>query len=63
MGPKAIPTFGHAEHHRRIDYIFVGSPFKWPSHVVVRSAAVVLKQRGGVAPSDHYGVLADLDLE
>jgi endonuclease/exonuclease/phosphatase family metal-dependent hydrolase len=63
MGPKAVQTFAQADHHRRIDYVFVGSPFKWPLRAVVRSAAVVLKERGGIAPSDHYGVLADLDLQ
>ncbi len=63
MQPKAIETFAHADHHRRIDYVFVGSPFKWPSHLVVRSATVVLKERGGIAPSDHYGVMADLDVD
>ena len=31
--------------------------------IVVRSAAVVMKERGDIAPSDHYGVLADLDLQ
>ncbi len=60
--PFAEAVFGEPEHHRRIDYVFVGSPFKWPGRVIVRSAAVVLKERGGLAPSDHYGVLADLDL-
>ena len=62
MAPSATTTFAQPEHHRRIDYVFVGSPFKWRSGIVVRSAAVVLKERGNVAPSDHYGVLADLDL-
>jgi endonuclease/exonuclease/phosphatase family metal-dependent hydrolase len=62
MGPKALPTFATPEHHRRIDYVFVGSPFKWPGRIVVRSAAVVLKAEGGLAPSDHFGVLADLDI-
>jgi endonuclease/exonuclease/phosphatase family metal-dependent hydrolase len=62
MGPKALPTWAEPEHHRRIDYVFVGSPFKWPGRIVVRSAAVVLKEQGEVAPSDHYGVMADLDI-
>ena len=63
MAPHARSTFAQPEHHRRIDYVFVGSPFKWPSGIIVRSAAVVLKERGEIAPSDHYGVLADLDLD
>lgn len=49
-------------HRRRIDYVFVGSPFKWSPRIIVRSAAVVLKETGALAPSDHYGVLADLDI-
>jgi endonuclease/exonuclease/phosphatase family metal-dependent hydrolase len=61
---KAVGTsaYGQLEHHRRIDYIFVGSPFKWKPRLVVRAARVVLKQSGADAPSDHYGVMADLDL-
>lgn len=62
MAPSAIPNFADPNHHRRIDYVFVGSPFKWTRPIVVRSASVVLKESGAVAPSDHYGVLADLDL-
>jgi endonuclease/exonuclease/phosphatase family metal-dependent hydrolase len=61
---KAVGTsvYGQLEHHRRIDYIFVGSPFRWKPRLVVRAARVVLKQSGVDAPSDHYGVMADLDL-
>ena len=62
MRPSATSTFADPEHQRRIDYVFVGSPFAWPGRIVVRSAAVVLKEQGDVAPSDHYGVMADLDL-
>jgi hypothetical protein len=50
-------------HHRRIDYIFVAAPTRWPSRVVVRSCQVVLTGTSGAAPSDHYGVLADFDLD
>jgi hypothetical protein len=50
-------------HHRRIDYVFVGSPFRWRPRVVIRSCAVVLTGTADAAPSDHYGVLADLDLD
>lgn len=63
MAPSARATFAQPEHHRRIDYVFIGSPFKWSSGIIVRSAAVVLKKQGDIAPSDHYGVLADLDLD
>jgi endonuclease/exonuclease/phosphatase family metal-dependent hydrolase len=62
MAPFATSTFAEPGHRRRIDYVFVGSPFKWKPRILVRSAAVVLKEREGIAPSDHYGVLADLDL-
>jgi endonuclease/exonuclease/phosphatase family metal-dependent hydrolase len=61
--PFAAATFAQPEHHRRIDYVFIGSPFKWKPRVVVRSAAVVLTERGDAAPSDHYGVMADLALD
>jgi endonuclease/exonuclease/phosphatase family metal-dependent hydrolase len=62
MAPYATRTWAEPEHHRRIDYVFVGSPFKWQARMVVRSASVVLKERGEIAPSDHYGVLADLEV-
>jgi endonuclease/exonuclease/phosphatase family metal-dependent hydrolase len=62
MAPSATANFADPNHHRRIDYVFVGSPFKWPGRIIVRSAAVVLKEHGEVAPSDHYGVMADLEL-
>jgi endonuclease/exonuclease/phosphatase family metal-dependent hydrolase len=62
VAPFAAATFAEPRHHRRIDYVFVGSPFKWKPRIVVRSAAVVLTERGDAAPSDHYGVMADLDL-
>lgn len=59
---SAAKTFAEPAHRRRIDYVFIGSPFKWRPRIVVRSSAVVLKEQGDVAPSDHYGVLADLDI-
>jgi endonuclease/exonuclease/phosphatase family metal-dependent hydrolase len=61
---KAVGTsvYGQPAHHRRIDYVFIGSPFRWKPRLVVRSARVVLKQSGADAPSDHYGVMGDLDL-
>ena len=63
VAPFSAAMFAEPDHHRRIDYVFVGSPFTWKPRVVVRSAAVVLTERGDHAPSDHYGVLADLDLD
>jgi endonuclease/exonuclease/phosphatase family metal-dependent hydrolase len=51
-------------HQRRLDYIFVGS---WGAHpkarCEIRSATLVFNQPcGGVWPSDHFGVLADLEI-
>ena len=54
--------FAQPVHRRRIDYVFVGSPFRWQPRVVVRSCQVVLTGDAHAAPSDHYGVMADLDL-
>jgi endonuclease/exonuclease/phosphatase family metal-dependent hydrolase len=62
VAPFAAAVYAESIHRRRIDYVFVGSPFKWKPRVVVRSAAVVLTVRGGHAPSDHYGVIADLEV-
>ena len=52
------------EHHRRIDYVFIGS---WHQHRTaycqVRSAIVVFDQPiDGVWASDHYGVVVDVDI-
>jgi len=63
VAPFAEAVFAQPEHHRRIDYVLVGSPFRWRPRVVVRSCEVVLTGDGDAAPSDHYGVLADLDLD
>jgi len=62
VAPFAAAVFAQPVHHRRIDYILVGSPFRWRPRVVVRSCKVVLTEVGGAAPSDHYGVMADLEL-
>lgn len=61
--PFAEATFGEPNHHRRIDYVFVGSPIRWKPRLVVRSAAVVGRYENGGAPSDHYGVLAEIELD
>ena len=63
VAPFAAAVFAEPAHHRRIDYVLVGSPFTWRPRVVVRSARVVLKGDAQAAPSDHWGVLADLDLD
>ena len=52
------------EHHRRIDYVFIGS---WHQHhkayCQVRSAAVAFDApNGGVWASDHYGVVVDVEV-
>lgn len=48
-------------HHRRIDFIFLGSP---DNHPVVQSTIRACRLVGDTdpAPSDHYGVLADITL-
>ena len=63
VAPFAEAVFSEPVHHRRIDYVFVGSPFVWRPRVVIRSCQVALKGTADAAPSDHWGVLADLDLD
>src|SRR3954453_3744318 len=63
VAPFAAAVFAEPDHHRRIDYVFVGSPFTWRPRVAVRSARVVLVGDAQAAPSDHWGVLADVDLD
>jgi endonuclease/exonuclease/phosphatase family metal-dependent hydrolase len=63
VAPFATAVFAQPVHHRRIDYVFVGSPFVWRPRVVVRSCRVVLTGTAQAAPSDHYGVLADLEID
>jgi len=61
--PFAEAVFGEPEHHRRIDYVLVGSPIRWKPRLVIRSARVVGRYEDGAAPSDHYGVVADIELD
>ena len=61
--PFMEAVFAQPEHHRRIDYVFVGSPIRWKPRLVVTSAHVVGRYADGGAPSDHYGVLAELELD
>ena len=63
VAPFAAAVFAQPEHRRRIDYIFVGSPFRWQPRIVIRSAAVVMTGGSLVAPSDHYAVMADVDFD
>jgi endonuclease/exonuclease/phosphatase family metal-dependent hydrolase len=51
-------------HGRRIDYILVGTPHSHPDAFArVRSASLAFdKPTDGIWPSDHYGVVADLDI-
>jgi len=61
--PFAEAVFAEPVHHRRIDYVFVGSPIRWKPRLVIRSSRVVGIDENGAAPSDHYGVLADIELD
>lgn len=61
--PFCSHVFAEPRHSRRIDYVFVGSPFKWPPRVVVRSCRVVMNQPCDAPPSDHHAVLADLEVD
>jgi endonuclease/exonuclease/phosphatase family metal-dependent hydrolase len=51
-------------HQRRIDYVFTGSWHAHPSaHCHVRSAALAFNQPAdGIWASDHFGVVADLEI-
>ena len=50
-----------SNHHRRIDYIFIGSPHYYRGYARVVAAKVVLnKPEGKNWPSDHFGVLAEI---
>ncbi|WP_324192567.1 endonuclease/exonuclease/phosphatase family protein [Nocardia transvalensis] len=66
--PQALPDIEQLVrqpgHRRRIDYIFVGGPYAHPNaYARIRSAALAFdKPVDGVQASDHYGVVADLDV-
>ncbi|MFF0739414.1 endonuclease/exonuclease/phosphatase family protein [Streptomyces sp. NPDC004111] len=51
-------------HRRRFDYVFVGSPWAHPrAYARVRSARLAFDEPvDGVRASDHYGVVADLEV-
>ncbi|TDD27683.1 endonuclease/exonuclease/phosphatase family protein [Kribbella turkmenica] len=65
--PVAAPEIDHLvgqpHHHRRIDYIFVGSAHSHPAARarVVHAGLVGDTPIDNIWLSDHYGVLADLD--
>ncbi len=59
LNPHAAPT---REPPRRIDYVFVRGPDKWERGLPVSARVVLDRIDGGVAPSDHYGVLAEIDV-
>lgn len=61
--PYPAKHFGRAVHHRRIDYILIGSPFRWVHPVAISSCQITLTNLGSDAASDHYGVFADLALD
>jgi endonuclease/exonuclease/phosphatase family metal-dependent hydrolase len=51
-------------HRRRVDYVFVGSWHAHPhAHCHIQGARLVLDQpTDGIWPSDHFGVLVDLEI-
>jgi endonuclease/exonuclease/phosphatase family metal-dependent hydrolase len=61
--PFAEAIFAEPNHHRRIDYVFIGSPIRWPPRIVVTSCRVVGRFEDGAAPSDHHGVYAELEVD
>lgn len=63
VAPFTTAVFAQPQHRRRIDYIFVGSPFTWQPRILIRSAAVVMQGDVRAAPSDHFAVMADLQLD
>lgn len=63
--PSANPAAAlEAEPDRRLDYVWVAPPAADGRGTVVRSRVVCdWPDRGGVFPSDHYGVVADVRAE
>jgi endonuclease/exonuclease/phosphatase family metal-dependent hydrolase len=55
---------GQPAHRRRIDYVFLGSRHAHPSaHCQVQGAALAFDQPDdGIRPSDHYGVVVDVEI-
>jgi endonuclease/exonuclease/phosphatase family metal-dependent hydrolase len=66
--PNTVPTVelmvGAHEHHRRIDYVLVGGPQAHPRATcrVVDARLAFDEPVDGIWPSDHFGVVADLEI-
>jgi endonuclease/exonuclease/phosphatase family metal-dependent hydrolase len=66
--PNTVPTIevmvGPHEHHRRIDYVLVGGPEAHPQARcrIVAAELAFHEPVDSVWPSDHFGVVADLEL-
>ena len=63
VSPFAASVLAEVAHSRRLSYVLVGSPFRWRPRVLVRACSVVLTEPRDAPPSDHYGVLADLEID
>jgi len=62
VGDVALEWTGQRKHRRRIDYLFVGSPFLFKRRARITRCRVVLNEpTNGVWPSDHYGVMAEVE--
>lgn len=69
-GGDAGPTFARdnvfarreREPSRRIDYIFVATPDRFGRGLPLSGRRCFLTETDGIHPSDHYGVIADLQL-
>ena len=56
--------FFEKRHARRIDYVFLGSFHDYPRFARIGACRIVLDTPvGRIWPSDHYGVLAEIDVE
>jgi endonuclease/exonuclease/phosphatase family metal-dependent hydrolase len=55
---------GQAEHHRRLDYVLIGSKHAHPGAYcnVLRAELAFTNPVGDVIPSDHYGLLVEVDV-
>jgi endonuclease/exonuclease/phosphatase family metal-dependent hydrolase len=66
--PNTVPTIefmvGPHEHRRRIDYVLVGGPESHPQAAcrVVDARLGFHQPTDGVWPSDHFGVVVDLEI-
>ena len=57
---EASPSDAESEPDRRIDYVFVRHPRRDALGEVLDCRVVCNDERGGVWPSDHFGVFAEL---